>query len=127
MKSGILAFLIMTAVSVAFAVEDSQLQNMAESRFTGQTTVEFKKKRTPERSESYSFDQPIDRVVVNSVDNPLRLFGFWSECTGLKLMAVSCAVKEIFLYAGEEQLNCYVRFESEPGKEIKVKSLVECN
>lgn len=127
MKPGFIAFLILTAVSVASAEEDARLQSMAESYFTGRTTVEFKKQRTPEHSESYSFDQPIDRVIVNRVDNPLRLFGFWSECSGLKLMAVSCAVKEIYLYAGEEQLNCYVRFESEPAKEIKLKGLVECN
>lgn len=127
MKSGVLAVIAMITVSFASAEEDPKLQSLAESYFTGRTTVEFTKQQAPEHSESYSFDRPIDRVTVNRVDNPLRLFGFWSECAGLKLMAVSCAVKEIYLYAGEEQLNCYVRYESEPGKEIKLKNLVECN
>lgn len=126
MKLVVLIVLMMASVSGVSAEENHNLQGMAESFYNGRTEVEFKK-RSLERAETYNFEQPIDRVIVNRVDDPLRLFGFWSECSGLKLMAVSCAVREIYLYAGEESLNCYVRFESEPGKEIKLKGLVECN
>jgi len=126
MKYGILITLIFTSVS-AFSAEPENFQEIAGQYFVGRTSVETKKNGS-NTTETVNFNQQIDNVIVNRVDNPIRLFGFISEAAGAGLMATRHIVKEIYLNAGSQQLNCYVIFESEIAKrELKVKELLDCS
>lgn len=125
MKRRIFFILMLSTVSVFSAEATPDFQAMAEAKYKDKLSIEFKE-GYPERRVTFNFDGPIDRIVVNAVDNPIRWFGFVSEGVGSSFMAVQRVVREIHLYSGQQYQNCYVVFESDPAKEIKVKELLEC-
>jgi hypothetical protein len=109
--------LILSSVT-AIAESELNLQKIAELRFMGETEVE---KETGGRTVKVQFSGPIDRVVVNNIDNLFqRAANRLAEINDSE-PSKDGVMKEIYLDAGNERLNCYVNF-----KNGAVENLVKC-
>jgi hypothetical protein len=123
MKYGILTTLILTSVS-AFSA-DAVLDPIALAHFQNRQAVEYTD--AAGRSQTHEFNQLITRVDVSQKENPFGIAAGWLSCSGVALMQIRCVEKEIYIYAGEEQLNCNIVFQSEIGKpDLKVQELKKC-
>jgi len=127
MKYGILITLILTSVSAYSA--DAVLDPIALNHFRNQENKqEVNYTDSAGRPQTHQFNQQIDRVDVSQKENPFGIAAGWLSCSGVSLMGIQCVEKEIYIYAGEEQLNCNIVFQSEIGKrELKVHELKKCN
>ena len=95
------------------------LQSVAEKTFIGESSV-IKLTGDPPKNVTVNFSQKIDKVIVNELDLIARVANRLSELNDDGDPDEN-VMKEIFLYAGNDVLNCYANF-----SKGEFRSLTKC-
>ena len=102
--------LILTIALPGYARSWDTLQKAAEEKFLNQTEVDTKVGHTPKKIVRIEFETPVTQVVLNRIDSPLfKPLRAYTEYVFSLTRDVDFV--EIFLYAGDDELNCYATFE----------------
>jgi hypothetical protein len=107
----ILFFLTVSLSLPGYAKSWEALQKAADEQFLHKSEVETKEGEHPARTKEVQFAQPITKVELNRIDNPLfKASKAYTEYVFSLTKDVDFV--EIFIYAGDETLNCYAAFEN---------------